>query len=63
MIVFHALSNTFFTWLKSYLAEPQEVSIFMALMPWTIVGFMQKRIGKEQFPGMPRYQEHRLDEP
>ena len=57
MIVFHALSNTFTSWLTSYLAEPQAVSIFMALMPWAIVVLMQKRLGKEQFPGMPRYQD------
>lgn len=57
MIVFHALSNTFTSWLISYLAEPQAVSIFMALMPWAIVVLMQKRLGKEQFPGMPRYQD------
>jgi len=50
-IVFHALSNTLGMWLTSFLAEPQAVTVLIALMPWAIVIFMQKRLGKELFPG------------
>jgi membrane protease YdiL (CAAX protease family) len=51
MIVFHAFSNTFSNWLTSFLAEPQAVALFIGLMPWVIVVFLQKRLGKELFPG------------
>ncbi|MGB7874616.1 MAG: CPBP family intramembrane glutamic endopeptidase [Anaerolineales bacterium] len=50
-IVFHAFSNIFVTWLTSFLAEPQAAGLAIALMPWAIVIFMQKRLGKENFPG------------
>lgn len=52
MIVFHALSNTLNTWLTSFLAQPQAVTLLVALMPWAVVIFMQKRLGKENFPGI-----------
>lgn len=51
MIVFHALSNTLSMWLTSFLAEPQAVTLLIALMPWAVVIVMQKRLGKENFPG------------
>lgn len=54
MMVFHALSNTLSMWLTSFLAEPQVVTLLIALMPWALVIFMQKRIGKELFPGKPQ---------
>lgn len=50
-ILFHALSNTFSIWLVSFLIEPQSVGLFVALMPWVVVIFLQKRLGKEQFLG------------
>ena len=50
-IVFHSLSNVFVFWLSSFLAAPQAVGIAIALMPWAIVVVMQKRLGKENFPG------------
>lgn len=51
MMVFHALSNTLGMWLASFLAEPQIVTLLIALMPWAIAVLMQKRLGKENFPG------------
>jgi membrane protease YdiL (CAAX protease family) len=50
-IVFHAFSNIFVFWLSSFLAAPQAAGIAIALMPWAIVIVMQKRLGKENFPG------------
>ena len=50
-IVFHAFSNVFVFWLTSFLAAPQMAGLAIALMPWAVVVFMQKRFGKEQFPG------------
>ena len=50
-IVFHAFSNLFSFWLLSFLAEPQAVTLFVALMPWAVVVFLQKRLGKDKFPG------------
>jgi len=50
-MVFHALSNIFVFWLYSFLAAPQAAGIAIALMPWVFVIFMQKRLGKENFPG------------
>ena len=52
MIVFHAFSNIFVTWLASFLVEPQAAGLFIALMPWAIVIFLQKRLGKENFLGI-----------
>ena len=52
MIVFHALSNTFSFWFSSYIKDPQVITIFVALMPWAVVLFMQKRLGKEWFLGL-----------
>jgi len=51
MIVFHALSDVLSTWLLTFLAEPQAVTLSVALMPRVVVVFIQKRFGKEQFPG------------
>ena len=51
MMVFHALSNTLGVWLTSFLTEPQTATLLIALMPWAIVIFMQKKLGKENFPG------------
>lgn len=51
MIVFHALSNLFNHWFSTFLVEPQTITIFIALMPWAIVVFLQKRLGKDKFPG------------
>ena len=51
MIVFHALSNTLSMWLTSFLSEPQAVTLLIALMPWAVVVFMQKKYGKDKFPG------------
>jgi len=50
-IIFHALSNLFSFWLLSFLAEPQTVILFVALMPWLAVIVLQKWLGKAQFPG------------
>lgn len=50
-IVFHALSNLFNFWLLSFLSNPQALGILPALMPWAVVIFMQKRLGKDKFPG------------
>jgi membrane protease YdiL (CAAX protease family) len=50
-IVFHALSNLFSFWLLSFIAEPQLATMLNALMPWAVVIFLHKRLGKEQFPG------------
>jgi len=52
MIVFHALSNTLNNWFSSFLTEPQIVTLFLALMPWAVVVFLQKRLGKENFLGI-----------
>jgi len=51
-IVFHAFSNLFVFWLSSYLVTPDAPGLAIALMPWAIVIFMQKRIGKENFLGI-----------
>jgi len=50
-IMFHAFSNVFIFWLTSFLAVPQAARLAIALMPWAVVVFMQKRLGKEQFIG------------
>jgi len=50
-IVFHAFSNIFVFWLSSFLAAPHAAGLAIALMPWVIVVVMQKRLGKENFPG------------
>ena len=51
-IVFHAFSNLFVFWLSSFLVAPQAPAIAIALMPWAVVIYMQKRIGKENFLGI-----------
>lgn len=51
MIVFHALSNVFSVWLLTFLAEPQTVTLFIALMPWAVVITLQKVLGKDKFLG------------
>ena len=51
-MVFHAFSNLFVFWLCSFLVAPQAPAIAIALMPWAVVVFMQKRIGKENFLGI-----------
>jgi hypothetical protein len=50
--VFHAFGNIFPVWLLSFLVAPQAAGLFIALMPWAIVVFMQKRLGKENFLGI-----------
>jgi membrane protease YdiL (CAAX protease family) len=54
VIVFHALSNLFNTWFPSFLSNPQAVGLLPALMPWVIVIFLQRGLGKDQFPGKPK---------
>jgi len=54
MIVFHALNNLLGIWLASFLANPEQapaLGVLSALMPWAIVVILQRRLGKEQFPG------------
>lgn len=51
VIVFHALSNLFNTWLPSFLSNPQALGLFPALMPWVIVLLLQRYLGKARFPG------------
>lgn len=46
VIVFHALSNLFNTWLPSFLANPQAVGLLPALMPWVVVIFLQRAAGQ-----------------
>jgi len=36
-------------WLTSFLVEPQDVTLFIALMPWGVVIFLQKRFGNIQY--------------
>ena len=50
-IIFHALSNIFVFWFTSFLVAPQAAGLAIGLMPWIVVVFMQKRLGKDQFPG------------
>jgi membrane protease YdiL (CAAX protease family) len=50
-ILFHALSNLFIFWFTSFLAAPQSAGLAIGLMPWAVVIYMQKRLGKDQFPG------------
>lgn len=50
-IFFHALSNMFSFWLTSFLETPQSAMLAVALMPWAVVLLMEKRLGKENFPG------------
>ena len=50
-IVFHALSNLFVFWLSAFLATPGPAGLAIALMPWAVVIIMQKRLGKDRFPG------------
>ncbi len=54
MIVFHALSNLFNTWLPTFLTNPQSVGILPALMPWVFVLIMQKMIGKDLASDKPK---------
>jgi len=51
MIVFHAFSNLFSLWLPTFLKNPQSATLLVALMPWLLVVILQKKLGKEQFPG------------
>lgn len=51
MIVFHALSNIFNYWLPSFLVNPGAVGLLPALMPWVIVIFLNKIVGKDRFLG------------
>ena len=50
-IAFHALSNLFGFWLLSFLAAPQMATLAVGLMPGAVVIFLQKRLGKDRFPG------------
>ncbi len=50
-IVFHALSNVLMFWLSSFLAAPQTAGLVTALLPWAVVFIIQKKLGKEKFPG------------
>lgn len=51
MIVFHAFSNIFNYWLPSFLDNPGAVGLLPALMPWVIVIFLNKILGKDRFLG------------
>lgn len=51
MIVFHALSNIFNYWLPSFLVNPQAVGLLPALMPWVIILFLNKILGKDWLSG------------
>jgi hypothetical protein len=51
MIVFHAFSNVFNLWFSSFLAVPSAATIIIALMPWAVVVYLQKKLGRENFPG------------
>ena len=53
-IIFHALGNMFSLWLLSFLVDVQSVTIFAAIMPWIVVFFLQRKLGKVNFPGTPK---------
>jgi uncharacterized protein len=50
-ILFHAMSNLFGYWLLTFLKTPQAITVFIGLMPWVIVFILEKKLGKDQFPG------------
>jgi membrane protease YdiL (CAAX protease family) len=52
LIVFHALSNLFSSWLLTFLEAPQAATIFLALMPWAVVIYLRRRLGKAVFLSM-----------
>ena len=53
LITYLLLANGI-TWLLTFLAEPQAATLLVALMPWAVVLILQKRLGKERFPGKPQ---------
>lgn len=53
VVLFHALSNLFNGWIPTFLVEPQMVGMLPALMPWVVVILLQRKFGKEEFPGRP----------
>ena len=50
--LFNALNNLFGIWPGSFLVEPQAVSLWIGLMPWAVVIFLQKKLRKDKFPVM-----------
>jgi membrane protease YdiL (CAAX protease family) len=60
MIVFHAFSNIFNYWLPSFLVNPQAVGLLPALMPWVIVIFLNKILGKDRFSGKEKQLQQRI---
>ena len=54
-ILFHALANLFPT-LLSIESVPQ-LAIVAGFMPWAIVIYLERRLGKEHFPGKPQHQD------
>ena len=53
VIMFHALSNLFNGWIPTFLIDPQMVGMLPALMPWVVVILLQRKFGKDEFPGRP----------
>lgn len=52
VIIFHALSNLFNSWIPTFLTNPQAVGLLPAVMPWIVVFILQKKLGKDRFPGL-----------
>ncbi len=51
LIIFHALSNLVPALLTEATVFNPVLSLFTAVMPWVIVVILERRMGKEQFPG------------
>jgi len=54
-IIFHAFNNVFPT-ILSIESAPQ-LAIVAGFMPWAIVFYLERRLGKEHFPGTPQQQD------
>ena len=51
-IIFHAFNNVFPTILP--IASAPQLAIVAGFMPWAIVIYLERRLGKENFPGVPQ---------
>jgi membrane protease YdiL (CAAX protease family) len=50
----HALQNTANAVLFALFAAQPMVTLFTAILPWVLVLILEKKLGKENFPGQPR---------
>jgi membrane protease YdiL (CAAX protease family) len=49
----HALQNTASAVLFGLFAAQPMVTVVSAILPWVLIFFLEKKLGKENFPGQP----------